>query len=392
MNFYWIVLVDPGVDKEIIDGMRNLMSSKYFPLENAFLVLTNNTEWAGDGIGVPGVTTYGVGLQPVAEGFRKGTLEILTGNTDLLLRGLDRIEGKDDAVDKDKPLMVIETLLDGDDGLNNLCVEWIQSSAIGTTKEHWQGMLQEQLLVTNETAKTAIQQPRLSPSLPSTWWFYCGSNHIEWHNREIYRSSKTVYSEEGLPSGLAGLRKNPVFVNSAGYSRIGITTTTGRYSSGSSEPPNSRMMFAEDAYINHAYAFWRPTCTTTPPTDGSKGNYSNCWRREKEEEVSAVNARTIISTSMDHMGSKKNEFRDRNNPNNLIINESERLWHVLETQFSINRTKVWETSIYLFANRELILQQNVAIRCTPGYPCNPHALESMREIQKHFDELNKGPN
>jgi len=55
-DFSWFVLADPGLDKEILNDMRNLLSSdgssSSFPNGNAYLILTDNPSWAADGVGV----------------------------------------------------------------------------------------------------------------------------------------------------------------------------------------------------------------------------------------------------------------------------------------------------------------------------------------------------
>ena len=50
-NFYWIVLVDPRLQEDILNDMQTLLKN----MPNAFLVLTSNTTWAADGVGVPNV-------------------------------------------------------------------------------------------------------------------------------------------------------------------------------------------------------------------------------------------------------------------------------------------------------------------------------------------------
>ena len=71
-EFSWFVLADPGLDKEIIDDLRGLLSQKSssFPEGNAYLILSDNPSWAADGVGVPGVTSYGAGFEEIAKGVR----------------------------------------------------------------------------------------------------------------------------------------------------------------------------------------------------------------------------------------------------------------------------------------------------------------------------------
>ena len=270
-NFFWLVLVDPGLDSSIINDMKSLLNA--VPTGNAYMILTNNTAWSADGVGVENVTSYGVGLQTIVEEYTNGKLNIITGNTTYLLRALDwmtkqqQVEepqynniNKENNIETSKPIMVIETLLDADDGINNHGVEWIQDVAIQRTKEHQQQQQQS----------PAHQYP-LHPTLNSTWWFLCGTDHIEWHNRDIFKLTNEEYTEHGITSGLAGLRQSPYFCTSAGFTRIGITTTTttstpmtiSSPSLSSSSSSSSPFKFPKDAYSNHALAFYFPECTSS---------------------------------------------------------------------------------------------------------------------------------
>jgi hypothetical protein len=94
-NFYWIVLADPRLDESILEDLRNLL----LPMPNAYLVLTSNNTWIADGVGVPGVTSYGVGLQEIAEEYRTNNLTVSTGNVDCLKQfDLFRTRKGDDSI------------------------------------------------------------------------------------------------------------------------------------------------------------------------------------------------------------------------------------------------------------------------------------------------------
>ncbi len=387
MNFYWLVLVDPNLDRDILDKVKSLLSNEtHFPAQNAFMVLTNNTKWSSDGVGVENSTSYAVGLQPVAQEFQDGALEVVTGNTDYLLRALDVMKGNDKTPSlrsgTQKPLMVIETLLDADDGLNNGAVEWIQGTASQRTKEHWEKLkAQEQQ---NQT--TALRQSTQPPSLNTTWWFLCGTDHIEWHNRQIFQLTDEEYKEEGITSGLAGLRQKPLFCTSAGFTRIGIThipkTPASNY---------SHMFFPKDGYSNHALTFYFPECTPSNNTSSviASGNYSGCWHREFAEKAYIVKSRTITSDSMDHLNvAKTKDYRDISWLNAsdfpLLINNTEHMWDILDNEFSIQRTKAWELSVYVFEHRHAIIKQNKQSRCSPGFPCFKTAKRNLIRMERYW--------
>ncbi|VEU33315.1 unnamed protein product [Pseudo-nitzschia multistriata] len=393
-NFFWIVLVDPGLDANIIAELKTMLGREHFPAENAFLVLTNNTDWASDGVGVENSTSYGVGLQPIAEAFQDGGLEIVTGNTDHLLRALDMMDGtRRVGWEQDKPIMLIETLLDADDGLNNHAVEWIQNTAVAKTKEHWTQKREQLAGGVNRTAALAVR-----PTLNSTWWLLCGMDHIEWHNRDIYRLTDEQFSSSGLTSGLVGLRQSPLFCTSAGFTRIGITSVISGDSRSGSQPRRSysHAVFPKEAYSNHALAFYFPPCTPPMASATLSGNYSGCWHREFPERMFVLKSRTITSDSMDHMNPRKSDdYRDVSWLNEtaypLLTNRVEEMWKILGRDFSIDRTSAWETSMYLYENRRLIVRENKNSRCSPGFPCYNEAKKNIFRLEKYWKHGNTWP-
>ena len=392
-NYFWLVLVDPGLDPGLIRNMTNLLSNKtHFPAGNAFLVLTSNTEWSSDGVGVDNLTSYAVGLQPVAQEFKDGNVEILTGNTDLLLKSLRIMSGKttnDFLQTPQKPLLVIETLLDTDDGLNNQAVEWIRKTAIQKTELHWDKQKQQQLS-TNTSSNMQHSSPTLSPSLKATWWLLCGTDHLEWHNREIFQLTEQNYSNTGISSGIVGLRKSPMFCASAGFTRVGLTTpptsllsTTSNY---------SHMVFPRLGYSNHAQTFLFPECSTTALPNG---NYSACWHREYPNDVFIIKSRTITSDSMDHLHvSRTKDYRDVDWLNAsaypLLMDDMEHLWEILGHNFSVSRKKAWETSAYIFEHRLSILHQNMDSRCSSGFPCSKSARRNILKMDKYWRKQKRG--
>eukprot|EP00536_Pseudo-nitzschia_multiseries_P018317 jgi/Psemu1/55049/gm1.55049_g len=407
-NYFWIVLVDPGLDPRIIRDLRTLLGSKHhFPAQNAFLVLTNNTSWSSDGIGVENATSYGVGLRPVAESYRNGTVPVLTGNTDYLLKALEILDDDDDDDNNhnndnnhNKNILLVETLLDADDGLNNRGVEWIQTTAAAKTTEH--KALRERAL-----APAAANAP---PSLNTTWWLLCGTDHIEWHNRDVYTLSTEEYSKIGVTSGLAGLRKSPLFCTSAGFTRIGLTTSGNNNNNNNNNNnkntnTNTNTLFPRDAYSNHALTFYFPGCTnrtsaaaaaaTAATAAGSHGNYSACWHREFPDRAFVLKSRTITSDSMDHLNARRKayDYRDISWLNEtdypLLIKESERWWTLLGEEFSIDRKKAWETSVYLFEQRRWILRENQYSRCAPGFPCYKEARKNHVRMERYWNQQAK---
>jgi hypothetical protein len=398
-NFYWLILVDPGLDQRILDKMTTLLQT--MPTQNAFMVMTNNTSWASDGIGVENATSYGVELRTVAEEFEKGTVDIVTGNTTCLQQVLHQMDGTDNnnnnsnnnnnqqSTTSPKPIiMAISTLLDADDGLNNHGVEWIQKIAWQRVKEQQHYLSSITSTTSSTTTTTTTYTTATSMNLNNTWWFLCGTDHIEWHNRDIFRLSNEEYAKTGLSSGLVGIRSNPYFCTSAGFTRIGLT-----------QPPTT-MTFPQEAYSNHALAFYFPPCTVAEEEkEQEEYNYdyattwqnssvlSRCWRREFPGRPFIVKSRTIGSDSMDNMSPTDHYYRDvswlnMTQQQPLRINETERTWEILIQDFSISRRAAWTTSIYLYEYRKQILQDNRSSRCTPGFPCYKVAKKNLISLER----------
>ncbi|KAG7352658.1 putative rhamnosyl transferase [Nitzschia inconspicua] len=390
-NFFWIVLVDPRLDPQIIQNIQTLLTASvpvdnqtaatdvHFPSQNAFLVLTDNAAWAADGVGVPNVTSYGVGLQELAREYRDGNVDILSGNTYHLMNALELLDGSStdstrhlkNSAGNQKPILMIETLLDADDGLNNQGIEWIQNMAI----EHATRQ-QEQLAATGD-----------SPTLNSTWWVLCGTDHIEWHNRDIYKLTNSQYETMGLTAGVTGIRHAPLYCTSAGYTRVGSTLPgNGRKTEDERSGDNhTSILFPLDAYSNHALAVSFPFCNAT--------HMSGCLRREFDGKPYILKSRSITSDSMDHMNPKQSDYRDNSWENKtehpLLVNDTERTWIILQQDFSINRLKAWDTSVFLRLHAPEIVRENQASHCAPGFPCRLVAQRSFKKMNEHLRMMDK---
>ena len=466
-NFFWLVLVDPRIDEQVLADLERLLSQQpQQQQQNAFMVLTQNPVWAADGVGVPGVDSYGVSLQELAREYEAGRVEIRTGNVTLLLEALDVIEDRlghqnqnqnrnrsgsrsrnsnsqrwidtNDDVDESSSslILLIETLLDADDGLHTSGIQRIQDEAV----QH--SIRQLELLGANSNSivhgDRGIEQPTIS--LNSTWWLMCGIDHIEWHNRDIYQMTKKEYEEQGLSSGITGLRHAPVYCASAGYTRVGLTTpvsvrrdqheddetttaTTTANKDRNKNETSTLLLFPRVAYSNHALTADFPVCNDALDLDGredavseykilgrilffmpsitarkedsssssSKNNnneneaiVSKCFRRVFPNLPYVLKSRTITSDSMDHISVKQKDYRDLPWQNKseypLLINETEKTWRILQSDFHISRLKAWKTSIFLRENMEAILKENSAARCAPGFPCREVADAQFKRV------------
>jgi hypothetical protein len=326
-NLYWIVLADSRLEESILKDMQNLLR----PMPNAYLVLTSNTTWAADGVGVPNVTSYGVDLQDIANEYRINHRLVVTGNTSRL-RDFDLLHRRNKSNNNSSSLILkMDTILDADDGLHNQGVEWMQVMAVDYAQRQ----------------RRELSAPRLH--LASTWWIFCGTDHIEWHNREIYMLKPKDYNTTGISSGLTGLRKKPFFCSSAGFTRVGTL-----------QPPIDTVVYPRQAYTNHAGVIGRfPYC-------GVNGTLAHCWKREFPNVPLIVKSRSVTSDSMDHLNPLKDDYRDHGwmdaDDCPLWINETEKTWEILEKDFAIDRWKAWKASIYMYEHVLDIIKENEASR------------------------------
>ena len=458
-DFFWFVLVDPRIDEQVLADIEQLLSQQpqqqqQQQRQNAFMILTQNPVWAADGVGVPGVDSYGVSLQELAREYEAGRVEIRTGNTTLLLQALDVIEDRlghqnrnrkpiskprqwtdsNNEVDESSSslIVLIETLLDADDGLHTSGIQRIQDEAV----QH--SMRQLELMDANSNdiivhGDHGIEQPTIS--LNSTWWLMCGIDHIEWHNRDIYQMTKKEYEERGLSSGITGIRHAPVYCASAGYTRIGLTRPvavrrdqhdddTAAKVDGDKNETTALLLFPRVAYSNHALTadfpvcndgldlhgredavmenkildrllFFMPSVTAKKEGSSSSSNNNNinnkneiivskCFRRVFPNLPFVLKSRTITSDSMDHISVKQKDYRDLPWQNKseypLLINETEKTWRILQSDFRISRLKAWKTSMFLRENMEAILKENSAARCAPGFPCREVADAQFKRV------------
>ena len=223
-NFYWLLLVEAQLENSVLKELESMV--KHMP--NAFMVLTSNTTWVTDGAGVQKSQGYGITLQEIADLYRRGSIEIISGD----LEHLSAFDYRTMS-DEDQIVLRMDTLVDADDGLHHQAVEKMQSMAVNWARH--------QQSITNITRF----------NLENSWWNFCGSDHLEWHNRETYLLTEETYQERGISSGLVGLRKRPHFCTSVGTTRVGCISL----------PITELPKFPMAAERNHAVVLSdNPTC------------------------------------------------------------------------------------------------------------------------------------
>jgi Putative rhamnosyl transferase len=360
-NFFWLVLIDPGLDRDIIEEMTTLLTT--FPFHKAYLILTNNTKWASDGISEknPSATGYGVDLRTVAHMFQQGDLDIRTGNTDALLDTLEShqvsdtpslILGRPTIRVKNRPLVLVETLLDADDGLHSSAIEYMQQDVQNITQQQ--------------------QRQNIQSSLKSTWWILCASEHLEWHNRDIFKVTPEDYVKHGLSDGVVGRRAIPPECISAGFTRVGMTTITINQQS---------LVFPKKAQYNHFQ-----TVKIMPPCNET--TVQHCYFRSLRDFPGAVRSRSITSDSMSQLDpdlnyNKKNVYTA---DSVLHLDNMDQLWEILSQQFFISRQQIQHVSHLLYEHRKAILQENDEGRCIPGFPCRGHSQKTIEKLKSMISQ------
>ena len=148
---------------------------------------------------------------------------------------------------------------------------------------------------------------------------------------------------------------------------MGLIQLPARSSSSSSstiDASRSILHFPQEAYANHGTVHLKfPYCNSISSTS------TMCWKRDEFPVVAlVVKTRTITSDSMDNLNPQSSDYKDvewEQDPTmirRLWVNESERTWNILQSDFAISRYQAWMTSIYLYEHAEQILDENEAAR------------------------------
>ena len=369
-NFYWLVVADPRIDRPVLQELKFLLEQ--MTSNNAYLILTTNTTLVADGLGVPNVTNYGMGIIDIVvassttnEQRSQSNYEIVTGNQTRLYNLRKDLQQQQQTLNttattttNGKIIIIIETLLDADDGLHNQAIEWFQQEAYND------------YIHLSTTKTTTASTSRRVFNLESTWKIICATNQIEWHNRDVFMLTQTKYKHFGISSGITGLRELPTFCPSAGYTRLGIVSLFGIDHPVDYKSPSlllsSSLHFPQQAYVNHGTVHIKfPSCSENMMTT----ERYRCWKRDTFPTVAlVVKTRTITSDSMDNLNPEAHgsDYKDvewtQDDPHPLWINETEKTWDILQSQFAISRYQSWITSMYLYEHAEQILSENNAAR------------------------------
>merc|ERR1712224_335928 len=101
--------------------------------------------------------------------------------------------------------------------------------------------------------------------------------------------------------------------------------------------------------------------------------------------------------SMDHLNvGRTKDYRDiawlNASDYPLLTNDTEIFWDILKEEFSINRKKAWELSVYIYEHRKSIIHQNKESRCSPGFPCYKTAKRNLIKMERYWQKVKKVQN
>lgn len=354
-NTYWIIVVDEHVEPDVMNDLIMLLYE--FPQgggrDTPFLVAVPS-----EAIRPPG-SLISFGWYDMIREYRNGNLNIATGDNGTLVQALERIEylkslsseQQRESMNRQQWHILLETRLDVDFGLHKNGIEWIQDFVL----QQYQG-----------------QYPRTQPwSLDRSnetnipWWYLCGTEHLEWHNPDIFFLHKFLFTDTGLSTGRTGLRVRPHMCALGGLTRVGVL---GRFI-----PFNGTYIanVIPDLSTNETvdmYSFLEtlPRCVHGLPSDraSTPAVLDNCLVRAFSETPIAIQARDGLAMdgngqmSPDDIRAMKGINEELDGP--LLLNRAELTWDLLKRDFNIHRYTVWEMSVFLYEHIADILL---------GHPC-----------------------
>ncbi|KAG7374768.1 putative rhamnosyl transferase [Nitzschia inconspicua] len=245
-----------------------------------------------------------------------------------------------------KPLLLLmETTLHTDSGLDRRGVEWMQIIA----SRHADKLLQ---VANNHLPSSYLRSIFLPPPVsPEFIWYMCGSSLIEWHNPDILSTKRNIYNEQGISVGRVGRRDGiTIGCSPSGTTRARILTT--------SKP----LLSGEKDVVTTASAHQRfPSLQDLPPCQAAVTALSTeCMLRVPYPSPIVVTGISIASDSVENPSIENFKYMkpttDGDGP--LIMNGTELVWKILEDYFGIDRYDVWQNSVYLYEHTEDILRGN----------------------------------
>ena len=290
-EFIWIIRTDPDLDQRVKEPLLDLLKGH----PNYLLVASNENP----------------------EGFRHA-LAIEDITIDSLWSGdLHLLQQLHDAA---QSRIVLETRLDGDDGLHTSFVEYIQAKAI----EH------------------IID--------PFSWTIWCLFNHMEWQYSSPFQSTADV---------AAGFW---VGVRSACCVTPGLTMVYGKEVNRDDLPRGTHQN------LHKVLA----TCNNDVD--------DHCLRRFRELMPGAIRARTPTSAGMANVIIGNHGKRDVYKKAEFQANVQNEIWKGVEEVFFVSMEKAKGVRNYIRHNLKLIAADNLKGQCTKGHSCKSTSKDILKGL------------
>ena len=374
-NYFWIILTDPHLDKVLLDKITDLLD----PMGNAYVTLTN--EWINNNHGV-NIIEYHHQLKSnqMNNSANNTGIKIVTGDIEKLKTSLSVISSSPSSKTSvsRKKVLLIDTLLDADDGFHRFAVDGIQKESLQHALALDEVRIKEGYLERNQKKKNS-QNQTTHWTLKNSWWISAVSSHYEWHNRDIFLLKNVSDAKSQISSGIIGFRddSNKMAI-SAGLTRSGILEPLDTI--GFAYHPE---WFPKQALIRHDRIGSIPRCgNLTTATDSmaetaSQTGLHGCQKRILSSLTSIIKARTITSNSMDDVRYKQNSSDYSAHPNRqkaenelIIVTTGSQgtrdknatlplVWDQIQKDFNVSRSNVWDISLWLFDHAPFIAKDQL---------------------------------
>jgi hypothetical protein len=365
-NAFWIIVVDEFIGLDIMNDLSTLLL-----LESSQGMDGNNTPTKSATtpflVAVPSVALYppessiSFGWYDMIREYGNGNLNIVTGDKEKLIQALElmkyhSLEQPMSSFRSQKPHLLLETRLDVDFGIHKNGIEWIQDAVLRHAQE------QER-----RSNSWKWSWDRTSVTSPS-WWYLCGTEHLEWHNPDIYLLRKRLFTELGISTGRTGLRVRPHVCAMGGLTRVGVLSKS-LLSTDMHIPNVSQELLTNETVDMYGFLEKLPPCgnsrhSTNNGISSTPLHLESCLIRTFSESPLVIQARG--GPAMDgNRPMNPNEVRAMKAINKefdgpLLINRTELDWDLLSKDFNIHRYTVWDMSLFMYEHAANILL---------GHPC-----------------------
>jgi len=336
-NFIWIIRTDPHLHPVILSKMMDLIEGK-----NNFLLIGSNHN--PEGFGRPDNGSFDQFLR-IESNVTDSRGIVWSGNATMLEEAYNKSAGGG---------ILLETRLDGDDGLHRDFIKTLQKDA----KKH--------LANQNDEA--------------NAWRVWCVHSNIEWHPFNPYPET---------PEILASIEQNHGAVFDAGFlvlfSDNGICVTPGLtfgYGNGA-----SRSSIGDRLRHDQIMKEMR-SCDEVAIESKKNNGVVGCRKRLTSLVPGAVRTRTTTSAGMNNVFTGDNNTDKtiglkKYTSNKKLIKqffEQDKMWKGLSLYFSISKNSANDARWLILDRLQEIAADNLRGQCTPGHSCKQGAQALLEKM------------